>query len=115
MNLLLEGASWFFLVAGAIFCVIGGIGLLRLPDFYSRTHGASITDTAGAGFILLGLILQGIVQTDVSVLVSAKLVLILLFLLITSPTAGHALTKAAFARGIRADVNDDEEGDDVSN
>ncbi len=42
------------LLLGSIFAVIGGIGLLRLPDFYSRMHGGGITDTLGAGLILIG-------------------------------------------------------------
>ena len=58
MALTLEIASWALLVSGALFCVISGIGVLRLPDFYSRTHGASIGDTMGAGLIVLGLLLQ---------------------------------------------------------
>ena len=45
----------FFVVVGAVFCVIGGIGVVRLPDFYSRCHGSGMTDSAGAGALLLGL------------------------------------------------------------
>jgi hypothetical protein len=43
---------------GGFFCVVGGIGLLRMPDFYTRMHAASVTETLGAGLILLGLMLQ---------------------------------------------------------
>ena len=50
--------SWFFLLGGARFCVVGGVGLLRLPDFFTRCHGAGITDTMGAGMILIGLMMQ---------------------------------------------------------
>ncbi len=84
------------LLLGSAVLIIGALGLLRLPDFFSRTHAASMTDTAGAGFMLLGLILLAGVS-----LVTAKLVLILLFLLLTSPTAGHALAQAAMADGRR--------------
>ncbi len=105
MELALEIGSWVLLVAGAVFCVISGIGVLRLPDFYSRTHGASIGDTMGAGLIVLGLLLQ---SDHWSVIV--KLALILVFLFLTSPTAGHALVKAAYARGIKAR----EGGDDAT-
>jgi len=52
MQLLLDIASWVFLLTGSFFAVVGGIGLLRLPDFYSRIHAGGITDTMGAGLIL---------------------------------------------------------------
>jgi multicomponent Na+:H+ antiporter subunit G len=78
------------LLAGSFLLFSGGMGLLRFPDFYTRMHAAGVTDTLAAGFILLGLMLLagwGIVL--------AKLVMILLFILITSPTASHALAKSA--------------------
>jgi multicomponent Na+:H+ antiporter subunit G len=43
---------------GRFFCLIGGIGLLRMPDFYTRMHAASVTETLGAGLMLLGLMLH---------------------------------------------------------
>ncbi len=93
MAAVLDIASWVLLIAGSIFVIIGGIGLLRLPDFYTRVHAASITDTVGAWLILLGLLLQ-VEHT----LVGIKLVLILVFLILTSPLSSHALTKAAYFR-----------------
>ncbi|MCP4895522.1 MAG: monovalent cation/H(+) antiporter subunit G [bacterium] len=95
MDLLINGLSWFFLISGSVFVVIGGLGLLRLPDFYTRVHAASITDTVGAWLILIGLMFQ-----SPSALVLVKLVLVLIFLVLTSPLASHALTKAAFHRGL---------------
>lgn len=95
MQLVLDGASWVLLVSGALFAVIGGIGLLRLPDLYTRMHGAGITDTLGAGLILLGLALQAGFS-----LLALKLVGVLFFLLITSPTSTHALAKSARSHGI---------------
>ena len=81
---------------GAVFCVIGGLGLLRFPDFYVRVHAAGITDTLGATLVLVGLMFQsGFGQ------VTVKLVMVLLFLLATSPTATHALVKAAYGHGVR--------------
>ena len=94
MTVAMESASWIFLVAGAGFCVIGGIGLLRMPDFYARTHAAGVTDTMGAGLVLLGLMLQA-----PTALIGVKLVIILGFLWLVGPTAGHALFKAAYADG----------------
>lgn len=96
MNILVDIVSWLCLGAGGIFCVIGAIGLIRMPEVYTRMHAASVVDTLGAGLILAGLILQAGFT-----LVTAKLLMIGLLLLFTSPTATHALAKAAFARGIR--------------
>jgi multicomponent Na+:H+ antiporter subunit G len=70
--------------------------LVRLPDFYTRMHGASVTDTLGAGFILLGLMLMAGLT-----LVTVKLAFIGLLVFFTSPTATHALAKAAMTRGLR--------------
>lgn len=115
MSAVLEILSWICLVAGSLFCVIGGVGILRLPDFYTRTHAASITDTMGAGLVLAGLFFQGVDlmfddnmawQPDMW-LVPAKILFLGLFILLTSPTAGHALVKAAYAHGLCAKVSED--------
>lgn len=89
-------AGWVCLAAGAFFCVTGCLGLARLPDFYTRLHGASVTDTLGAGLVLLGLMLHAGLT-----LVTVKLAFIGLLLFFTSPTATHALAKAALTRGLR--------------
>ncbi len=94
---MLDLLSWAALMAGCFFCVVGGIGLLRFPDFYTRTHAASITDTLGAGLVLFGLAMQ----SDGDVLVLAKLFFVGAFLFLTSPTSGHALAKAAYAEGVK--------------
>jgi multicomponent Na+:H+ antiporter subunit G len=90
--------SGILLAGGGAFCVIGGVGLLRLPDFFTRCHGAGITDTMGAGLILLGLMTQA-----GDPLVVCKLLLIFIFIFLTSPVASHALVKAAYAGGLRID------------
>jgi len=105
----LDLASWVFLLAGSCFAVIGGIGLLRLPDFFTRIHGGGITDTMGAGLVLTGLMFQA----D-GWLVVFKLVMILFFLLLTSPTSAHALAKAALARGVRPQLAGEEDGSSPS-
>ena len=97
----LDVASAVMLGLGSIFAVIGAIGVVRLPDFYTRMHGAGITDTMGAGLILLGLMLQAGFT-----LIAAKLVLILVFLFFTSPTSSHALAKAAFGSGLKPKLHD---------
>jgi len=87
--------SWICIVAGGVFCVIGAFGLVRMPDFYTRVHAASVTDTVGAGLLLLGMALQAGFS-----LVTVKLLMIGLLLLFANPTATHALVKAALARGL---------------
>lgn len=85
-----EGFSFLCLASGAFFLIVGGIGLLRLPDMFTRLHAAGVADTMGAGLILIGLMLHsGFTQATV------KLILILVFLVLTGPTATHALAKAA--------------------
>ena len=98
-------ASWAFIVAGALLCVIGGIGMLRLPDLYTRVHAASVADTGGMLLIFIGLMIQAGIG-----LVTLKLVLIVMFLLITSPTATHAMARAARQDGVDP-VIDDDDGD----
>ncbi|MFQ6023042.1 MAG: monovalent cation/H(+) antiporter subunit G [Acidiferrobacterales bacterium] len=87
---LIDLLSWTFLVAGGFFGVVGGIGIVRFPDLFTRFHAAGMTDTLAAGLILIGLMLQAGWS-----LVTVKLLLILVFGLFTSPTATHALAKAA--------------------
>jgi len=96
MSALLDALSWVLLVAGGLFCIIGAVGLLRMPDFFTRMHAASLPDTLGAGLILLGLALQAGLT-----LVAVKLAMIGLLILFTSPTATHALARAALARGVK--------------
>jgi len=92
MAFALDILSWALIVIGSVFSVVGAIGLLRLPDFYTRLHAAGITDTLGAWALMGGILLQ----TE-SWLVAVKLVLIVVFLFFTSPTATHALARAALA------------------
>ena len=96
MSAAIDMASWILLAAGGAFCIIGAVGLVRMPDFYTRVHAASIADTLGAGLMLLGMVLQAGFT-----LVAAKLLMIGVLLLFTSPTATHALVKAAMARGVK--------------
>ncbi|MEJ2178493.1 MAG: monovalent cation/H(+) antiporter subunit G, partial [Gammaproteobacteria bacterium] len=58
MELILDILSWLFLLGGSFFCLTGALGLLRFPEFFSRIHAASLTDTLGASLILIGLMLQ---------------------------------------------------------
>ncbi|MBI1396678.1 MAG: sodium:proton antiporter [Betaproteobacteria bacterium] len=103
MSTIVDILSWVLLVAGGFFCIVGTIGLNRMPDFFTRMHAASVTDTLGAGFVLLGLMLQA-----GWTLVMVKLVFIGLLIFFTSPAATHALAKAAIARGLKPLLHRDE-------
>jgi len=90
MNDWLDLVSWVCLLAGAFFAISGGVGILRFPDFFTRMHATGVTDTLCAGLILVGLMFQA--GWSAALL---KLFLILAFMLLTSPTATHAIAKAA--------------------
>lgn len=96
MNTAIDILSAISLLTGSLFCLIGAAGLLRMPDFYTRAHAASLIETAGAGFILLGLLLHAGFT-----LVAIKLLMIGLLILFASPTASHALARAALIRGLK--------------
>lgn len=109
LNLLLDIASGVCLAGGAIFAFIGAIGILRLPDMYSRMHGAGIIDTLASALILLGLMFQAGFT-----LVTVKLVLIGVFLFFTSPTSSHALARAALNANVQPEVVEDKRKENVS-
>ena len=95
MEQLLTLLSWLCLAAGSFIVLVTGYGLLRLPTFYARVHAASLTDTLGAGLILLGMALQAGWS-----MVTVKLALVVVFLVLTGPAAAHALAKAAYLHGL---------------
>lgn len=92
----LHVAALVVLAAGSFFLLIGSVGLLRFPDFYSRCHATGKSDTLGVMLLVLGLIL-----VEGFTLNSAKLLLILTFVGLTNPTATHALARAAFQVGLK--------------
>jgi multicomponent Na+:H+ antiporter subunit G len=82
------------MTTGLVFVLAGAIGVIRLPDFYTRMHAAGVTDTLGAELITLGLILQAQDWQTV-----AKLFLVGLLVFLTSPTSSHAIANAAHRAG----------------
>ena len=101
--------SWILFAVGAAGVVVGAIGLVRFPDFYTRMHAAGITDTAGAELILFAMMLQA-----PNWLVVAKLAFISFFLFLTSPVSTHAIGHAAWVVGMRPMLGPDlkREGED---
>jgi len=102
LALAIDIASWALLASGGAFCVIGGAGLIRMPDFYTRAHAASLIETLGAGLILIGLLLQA-----GPTLAAVKVLMIGLLIFFASPTATHALTRAAMLRGVKPLLGDE--------
>ena len=96
MNMVADGLSALLLLTGGFFVIVGGVGLLRMPDLFTRMHAVGITDTIGTGLILVGLTLQ----SD-DWLVTVKLLLILYFLVFTNPTSTHAVARSALDNDIR--------------
>ena len=90
----LSVVTWALLLSGAFFLVTGALGMVRLPDVFTRMHAAGMTDTMGAGLILVGLCVYSGAN-----LVTVRLILVLAFLWFTSPIATHALAKAALSGG----------------
>lgn len=95
MNTVLDILSWLLLLSGGFFCITAGVGLIRMPDFFTRAHAASILDSMGAGLILLGLALQ-----SPNYLVAIKLLFTFFFLMITGLAAVHALAQTVNVAGI---------------
>lgn len=95
-GMLADVLSWLLFIVGGAFVFIGGVGVLRMPDFYTRIHPAGLTDTMGTISILAG----AVVQAGFT-LAAVKLLAILVFLLLTSPTATYALANAARLAGLK--------------
>ncbi len=87
------------LLIGSAFCALAALGLLRLPDLYTRLHAASKAGTLGAGLILLGV---GLASGDVSIAV--RCVLGVLFVVLTTPVSAHLLARAALQSGLSPDA-----------
>ncbi|MBT9130122.1 MAG: Na(+)/H(+) antiporter subunit G [candidate division WS2 bacterium] len=96
MSVLITFVTAILMLLGILFFLVGAIALIRFPDVYSRLHATTKLDTLGLGFILIGLIVyEGFSLADI------KLAFIIFFVFITSPTAAHALARAAYKSGVK--------------
>lgn len=104
---LIEILSGLCIAVGVVALLTGSLGLIRLPDLYSRTHAVGMIDTASVGFIILGLIIH-----EGFTLISVKLALVGIFLFFTSPIATHAVSQVAYRSGVKpvTEESDDKEG-----
>lgn len=102
--MIVDVLSVILLAGGGAFIFLGGLGALRMPDFYTRLHAASMTDSMGTILVLLGVALQAGFS-----LATLKLFAILVFLMLTSPTATYALSNAAYVAGLVPRLADPDE------
>ena len=103
MTGILELLSSLCLLLGGVLCISGAVGMLRMPDFFSRAHASSVTETLAAPLLLTGLLLQMEFSLD-----SVKVVMIVVLILAVNPTATHAMAKATLHGGQRPLVADDD-------
>jgi len=82
--------------AGLFFLTVSALGLLRLPDFYARTHAVGKSETLGSILVLSGLAVYNGLELS-----TVKILFILLFVLIANPTATHAIARAALRTGLQ--------------
>ena len=94
--LVLEILSWILILSGSVFTVIGAIGIMRFPTFWSRLHAASVSESAGMILLIAGMCLHSGMT-----LVTVKLIVIGIFIFITGPTSTHAVANAALMSGER--------------
>jgi len=92
----LTGLTVILIIIGAFFLIVSGVGLVRLPDFYSRAHAVGKTETLGVILILSGLAVYSGWELS-----TVKVLLIVLFLLLASPVATHAITRSAFVSNLQ--------------
>lgn len=94
MSLLINLLSGALIAGGCFFVISGALGILRMPDLYTRIHAASVIDTGGAILIIAGLLIQSIAFFD-SYMTAIKLIIILFFINFSAPTASHAIARLA--------------------
>ena len=89
-------ASIVLVSAGIFFMLVGSVGIIRLPDFFSRTHAVSKSDTLGMLLAIIGIIIY-----EGFTLSSLKLALVVVFIALANPIGTHALGRAAFRKGVK--------------
>ena len=105
MMLFIEVASWALILLGSFFTVVGAFGLVRMPEVFTRMHAASVTDTLGVGFLILGMGLQAGLS-----LVTLKLFFLMVLFVFTGPVVTHALAQACLHEGIKPALAEDRRG-----
>jgi multicomponent Na+:H+ antiporter subunit G len=106
MTLIVDIASWALILVGSFFTIVGAFGLVRMPEVFTRMHAASVTDTLGVGFLIVGMSLQAGLG-----LVTLKLMFLLALFIFTAPVVTHALAQACLHEGIKPQLSEDRRGD----
>ena len=88
--------AYLFIILGLVFIFFGTLGIIRFPDIYTRLQTSSKCDAAGAVALLVGLMLREGLNP-----LSLRILIILVFLLLTNPVASHAIARSAAIRGIK--------------
>lgn len=102
METVLHILTWVLLAGGGFFCIVGAIGINRMPDAFTRLHSASVIDTLGVGMIIGGLMIESGLT-----LVTARLAIILALVFFTSPVAGHAIARSMRHRNVEPVLSED--------
>ena len=102
MMLVVDIVSWLLILAGSFFTLAGAVGMIRMPEVFTRMHAASVIDTLGVGLLIAGMVLQAGLT-----LVTLKLVFLLCLFAITGPVVTHALAQACLHVGIQPKLSED--------
>ena len=105
MMLAVEIASWVLILLGSFFTIVGAFGMVRMPEIFTRMHAASVTDTLGVGFLVIGMGLQAGFG-----LVTLKLLFLMVLFFFTGPVVTHALAQACLHEGIKPLLAEDRRG-----
>ncbi|MFQ5916460.1 MAG: monovalent cation/H(+) antiporter subunit G [Candidatus Binatia bacterium] len=108
MEIVYEVLTFAFLAGGSFFALTAAVGLLKMPDFYTRAHPAGKSDTLAQTLIMAGLLVHTFHSELFGFQAGIKLALIVFILFITAPTATHAITKAAHVSGLKLWRKDDQ-------
>lgn len=103
IELLRDLIGWACMLGGGFFCLVGAVGLNRMPDIFTRMHAVSVSETMGVGLLIIGML----VQSD-DWMVAVRLIIIAAILFVTSPVSSHALARAALVNKIRPLLANDE-------
>lgn len=102
MTVVVDVISWTLILLGSFFTVVGALGLVRMPDVFTRMHAVSVVDTLGIGLMILGMA----VQAGIS-LVTLKLLFLLALVFFTWPVVTHALAQACLQAGLKPQLAED--------
>ena len=105
MTMVLDVLSWACILLGSFFTIVGAFGLIRMPEVFTRMHAASVIDTLGVGFLILGMCLQAGLS-----LVTMKLIILLALFFFTGPVITHALAQACLHQKVQPALAEDRRG-----